>query len=351
MNTSSNIGFGYNVAIEKLAEELAVPQDRFDQAERRYKDLGEFLHRDESKVRDHDPDVYIQGSFALGTPIKPTSKNEDYDLDIVVSFRSLTKAQITQADLRAHLLAELEAYRDARGIKNEVGESRRCCTLIYADGAQFHMDVLPAVPDEANMRAILSTYLADQALAEGAIAITDSDKAETYHVITDDWRTSNPRGFAAWFKSRQIEQLNERRRAILDAQGKVTASVEDVPVFRVRTPLQSSIMILKRHRDEWFAARDKDLKVISVILTTLSTHAYAGEARVSDAIAKILRDMHLAIEERNGVSWIANPTDPSENFADRWEKFPGRRNPSSSGWRLLERILVPFKGSATQILF
>ncbi|WP_407474620.1 nucleotidyltransferase [Sulfitobacter sp. PM12] len=325
MNTSSNIGFGYNVAIEKLAEELAVPQDRFDQAERRYKDLGEFLHRDESKVRDHDPDVYIQGSFALGTPIKPTSKNEDYDLDIVVSFRSLTKAQITQADLRAHLLAELEAYRDARGIKNEVGESRRCCTLIYADGAQFHMDVLPAVPDEANMRAILSTYLADQALAEGAIAITDSDKAETYHVITDDWRTSNPRGFAAWFKSRQIEQLNERRRAILDAQGKVTASVEDVPVFRVRTPLQSSIMILKRHRDEWFAARDKDLKVISVILTTLSTHAYAGEARVSDAIAKILRDMHLAIEERNGVSWIANPTDPSENFADRWEKFPGRR--------------------------
>ncbi|MFC6763068.1 nucleotidyltransferase [Sulfitobacter porphyrae] len=142
MNTSSNIGFGYNVAIEKLAEELAVPQDRFDQAERRYKDLGEFLHRDESKVRDYDPDVYIQGSFALGTPIKPTSKNEDYDLDIVVSFRSLTKAQITQADLRAHLLAELEAYRDARGIKNEVGESRRCCTLIYAEGAQFHMDVL-----------------------------------------------------------------------------------------------------------------------------------------------------------------------------------------------------------------
>ena len=35
--------------------------------------------------------------------------------------------------------------------------------------------------------------------------------------------------------------------------------------------------------------------------------------------------MHLAIEERNGVSWIANPTDPSENFADRWEKFPKRR--------------------------
>lgn len=325
MNAVAGIGYGYNVAIEKLAEELAVPQDRFDQAERRYKDLGDFLHRDGSKVRVYDPDVYVQGSFALGTPIKPTSKDEDYDLDIVVSFRSLTKAQISQAGLRTLLQAELEAYRDARGIKNEVGESRRCCTLTYAEGAQFHMDVLPAVPNEANMRAVLSSYLADQALAEGAIAITDSDKTSTYRVITDDWPRSNPRGFAAWFKSRQIEQLNERRRAFLDAQGKVTASVEEVPVFRVRTPLQSAIMILKRHRDEWFAERDPGLKVISVILTTLSSHAYAGEARVSDAIAKILKDMHLAIKERNGVSWIANPTDPSENFADRWEKFPERQ--------------------------
>lgn len=322
---NSSIGYGYNVAIEKLAEELAVPQDRFDQAERRYKDLGEFLHREESKVRDYDPDVYIQGSFALGTPIKPSSTDEDYDLDIVVSFRSLTKADISQADLRALLRTELQAYRKARGIQNEVGDSRRCCTLLYADGAQFHMDVLPAVPNEANMRVVLSGYLADQALADGAIAITDSDENESYSVITNHWPRSNPRGFASWFKSRQLVQLNERRRAFLDAQGKVTASVEDVPVFRVRTPLQSAIMILKRHRDEWFADHDPDLKVISVILTTLSTHAYTGEARVADAIGKILRDMPLQIKDRQGVSWIANPTDPSENFADRWKTYPKRR--------------------------
>jgi hypothetical protein len=325
MNTHSDVGYGYNIAIEKLAEEMAVSQDRFDQAESRYKDLGEFLHRTESKVRDFDPDVYVQGSFALGTPIKPASSGEDYDLDIVVAFRSLTKRSITQADLRGLLKDELIAYRKARGINNEVGESRRCCTLVYADGAQFHMDVLPAVPNEVNMRALLSSYMADEALADGAIAITDSDETATYNVITDDWPRSNPRGFASWFKSRQIKQLNERRRAFLDAQGKVTASVEDVPVFRVRTPLQSSIMILKRHRDEWFADKDPDLKAISIILTTLSSHAYSGENRVSDAIAKILRDMHLAIEERGGVSWIPNPTNPSENFADRWETHPERR--------------------------
>lgn len=323
--TIAGIGYGYNVAVEKLAEELAVPQDRFDQAERRYKDLGEFLHRDESKVREFDPEVYIQGSFALGTPIKPASTDEDYDLDIVVTFQALTKQHLCQADLRRLLKDELKAYRKARGIQNAVGESRRCCTLVYADGAQFHMDVLPAVPNEANMRAVLSSYSADEALADGAIAITDSEEVAKYNIITDDWPGSNPRGFAAWFKSRQLKQLNERRRAFLDERGKVTASVEDVPVFRVRTPLQSAIMILKRHRDEWFAEKEEpDLKVISIILTTLSTHAYAGEARVSDAIAKILRDMHLEIENRHGVYWISNPTDPSENFADRWETHPER---------------------------
>lgn len=326
MSSETDIGYGYNLAIDQLAEELAVPQDRFDQAERRYKDLGEFLHRDESKVNIFDPEVYIQGSFALGTPIKPVSSDEDYDLDIVVVFRSLSKAQISQFDLRALLREELEAYRKARRIQHNVEESRRCCTLEYADGAQFHMDVLPAVHNEVDMRIVLSECLADEALAEGAIAITDNEMIATYNRINDDWPRSNPRGYASWFKASQIVQLNEQRRALLDSQGKVTANVEEVPVFRVRTPLQSAIMVLKRHRDEWFAEDDSKLKVISVILTTLSTHAYEGENRVSDAISKILRDMHLPIKEVNGVTWIENPTDPTENFADRWEEFPERRD-------------------------
>jgi hypothetical protein len=32
--------------------------------------------------------------------------------------------------------------------------------------------------------------------------------------------------------------------------------------------------------------------------------------------------MHVHIKERNGVTWIENPTDPEENFADRWANNP-----------------------------
>ena len=31
------------------------------------------------------------------------------------------------------------------------------------------------------------------------------------------------------------------------------------------------------------------------------------------------------MEERNGVTWIANPTNHSENFADRWKELPERK--------------------------
>ncbi|SDJ35120.1 hypothetical protein [Salipiger marinus] len=56
--------------LEDLVEELQVPPGRYEQAERSYKSLGEWLHRPESTVRESDPDVYVQGSFRLGTAIK-----------------------------------------------------------------------------------------------------------------------------------------------------------------------------------------------------------------------------------------------------------------------------------------
>ncbi len=56
-----------------MVEELQVPPSRYEQAERSYKSLAEWLHRRESTVRNDSPEVYVQGSFRLGTAIKPTT--------------------------------------------------------------------------------------------------------------------------------------------------------------------------------------------------------------------------------------------------------------------------------------
>jgi hypothetical protein len=100
----------------------------------------------------------------------------------------------------------------------------------------------------------------------------------------------------------------------------VYASVDDVPDYKVKTPLQRAIQLLKRHRDTMFEGDDD--KPISIIITTLSAHAYNGEQTIGQALRSILKNMHMFIEERGGVKWVANPVNPLENFADKWSEAP-----------------------------
>ncbi len=57
--------------LQDLADELAVPYSRYEAAERSYKSLGEWLDREASSVRQYEPQVYVQGSFRLGTKRTP----------------------------------------------------------------------------------------------------------------------------------------------------------------------------------------------------------------------------------------------------------------------------------------
>jgi hypothetical protein len=307
-----------------LAKALEIPSARYEQAEKSYKSLGDWLHRDASSVRDHDPDIFVQGSFRLGTVIRPISDDEEYDVDCACSLTSLSKSDLSQHDLKDMLGEEIKLYRDSKGIKKPVHEGRRCWRLEYADGAQFHMDIVPCIPNAEDQRLLLEARSLDATYADTAIAITDNEVA-AYDVITDDWPRSNPRGYAEWFKSRMGDVFLRRRQQILEevrAEG-VTASVEDIPTYRVRTPLQSAIMILKRHRDTMFADDPTD-KPISIIISSLAAHAYQGEETIGYALLSILNRMEDAIEHDGKKYVIKNPTDALENFADKWEEHPER---------------------------
>lgn len=96
--------------LQDLADELEVPDSRYEQAERSYKSLGDWLHRDQSTVRAFGPQVYVQGSFRLGTAIKPANDAEEYDIDAVCEFRHLNKMSCTQEQLKAWLGVEVETY-------------------------------------------------------------------------------------------------------------------------------------------------------------------------------------------------------------------------------------------------
>lgn len=308
-----------NEVLKSILEKIELPNSAYEKAEKRYQDIGEWLHRPESSCAEYDPRVFSQGSFRLGTAIRPDS-DEEYDLDMGCNLQQgLSKSQITQKQLKTHIGYELELYRKARGIREELAEKKRCWRLEYADGLSFHMDIVPCIPESDGDKGILKKRMVensrlDEALAQNvsllAVSITDNTDP-SYKVTTDDWRTSNPEGYARWFETR----MKTAQSIINEREMSFKASIDSLPYYQWKTPLQQAIQLLKRHRDTMFKDNE-ECKPISVIITTLAAKAYNGETDLASALANILARMGDYI---NGAApLVHNPVNPVEDFADKW---------------------------------
>jgi hypothetical protein len=316
--------------LNDLAEVLDVPRRAYEAADRSYKSVSSWLQRRESRFATCDLQVYTQGSFRLGTANRPLNDEDDYDLDIVCEFQ-LDKSSQSQKALLDDLGHELKLYAESKSME-EPDRWRRCWTLNYADDAQFHMDVLPCLPDEADQRTIRAAAALSLEFVEKSVAIADSQHPN-YERLSRDWPVSNPNGYADWFRQRMHVVFDERRRTLMLKEAR--ADVAEIPEFRVKTPLQAAIQILKRHRDFTFSA-DPEIRPTSIILTTLAAHAYQQQRSIVEALFSILRDMDRHIEQRNGRYWIANPTNLRENFADSWNETP-RKKEAFDEWLRIAR--------------
>ncbi|MCL4473784.1 MAG: nucleotidyltransferase [Actinobacteria bacterium] len=318
MNTSDSITAKsqLNNLFRGVTEALDIPESRYKQAEERYQAIGKWLGRNESSVAALAPEIYPQGSFRLGTVIKPISDAEEYDIDLVCKL-DLSKEKISQKQLKELVGAEIKSYASANSMGSDPEEGHRCWTLNYSEDAQFHMDVLPAIPDVESWEVIQHGVSALQ--AEKSIAITDNTLSN-YHLLNDEWPRSNPSGYADWFKEQMMSVYDERRVKFAES---THANIEDVPDYKIKTPLQQAVQILKRHRDIMFAD-EPDNKPISIIITTLAAHAYNNERDLVEALINIVNGMSAFIQEKDGISWIPNPVNPHENFADKWRTHQER---------------------------
>lgn len=300
-----------------LAESLDIPDSAFQEAERRYQAVGKWLAEDDSPLAVFSPEICPQGSFRLGTVVKPINDKDEYDIDLVCEL-ALSKDNVTQRQLKQMIGSRLKANKTYERMLDPE-EGRRCWTLLYADGLQFHMDILPAIPDDDGFKQRLRSIGVPAELAEHALAITDMEHPG-YNIRTDDWPRSNPRGYADWFRSRMQTQFDAQR--LLQARI-LEANIEDVPDYRIKTPLQRVIQILKRHRDVMFE-KDQDDKPISIIITTLAALAYDNQADLLDALFAIVESMPAQIQRQGDTLCVLNPVNPLENFADKWREHPQR---------------------------
>lgn len=192
--------------LSALAEELEIPESRYDQAVESYKSLGAWFHRPASTVRNFGPDVFVQGSFRLGTAIRPLNDAEQYDVDSVCELKKLSKSDVTQSQLKDLLGDEIKAYRAAKNMSKPVRPGRRCWTLEYADGAQFHMDIVPALSNAKGQRLLLEARGLDTQWAGTAIAITDNE-TWNYSILSEDWLAQDGFWYAAWKAKSQLRSL------------------------------------------------------------------------------------------------------------------------------------------------
>lgn len=307
--------------LDELGKQLDISESEFKAAVRSYEAVGDWLSKEASPLYEYSPRILPQGSFMLGTMIKPINEEDDIDIDLVCKLEGKPE-KWTQEDLKEAVGSRLKDNDTYEKMIKEKDGGRRCWTLEYAEDSNYHMDVLPSVSDD-NFTIYLNesfNYYEDLDADKLAIRITDKEE-DNYEIETnsDEWMKSNPFGYAKWFFQKAIYSSTKTF--------SLNESVDPVREYeKEKLPLQRVVQLLKRHRDIMFSDEKYDIenKPISIIITTLASRAYDKSENIIDAYSNIVEKMGSFIEDKYNdetgkyEKWVVNPVNSEENFADKW---------------------------------
>ena len=319
----------FSEILEELGKSLDISETQFNIAVSSYQAVGEQLSKVGGILAPYRPEILPQGSFMLGTMVKPINEDDYLDIDLVCNLIGKNRGW-TQKDLKKNVgdqLKQNELYKS----KVKLKDGRRCWTLYYRETSdnpndKYHLDILPSIVD-SNYRLMFTESLKSSSslgeVGKLAIRITDKERDDfPYETDHTNWLKSNPFGYAKWFFNRA--EVSSTRKIML------TEAIKPVPKFQEnKLPLQRVVQILKRHRDMMFNGDEN--KPISIIITTLAARAYNKEENVLDALINVVQRMPDFIddwyskEEGKWIKRIANPVNEEENFADKWVKYPQRQ--------------------------
>ena len=169
--------------LAQIAQYLDISPSDYKRAQERFNAVRNWL-ADGEYISGTSPDIYLQGSFRLGTVVRPYRGDEDGDFDIdQVCELSIPRTNRNPELLKRDIGDRLKDNADYQRMLDD--EGKRCWTLEYAseDGRPgFHLDILPSLPSEKGNQF--------------QIDITDKQN-DTYL-----WSPSNPKGYYYWFKSK-----------------------------------------------------------------------------------------------------------------------------------------------------
>lgn len=275
------------------AEDLDIPHDREQQARAYYEAVGSWLVEYGEQYGQAPWTVQVQGSFSIGTVVRPIHKVDEYDIDLVCR-RDIKKASTSQKELKQTTGNALRAFvveaEGQNGFPKLDDEGRRCWTLLYPG---FHIDSLPAIPDE------------EATIGNTGLEITDRTETQ--------WQKTNPAAYTSWFRDRMAEEFITARKALASVR---SVGVEEIPEWEVRTMLQRIVQSLKRHRDVFYE-KDLSLRPPSILVTTLAALAYQPNVDFYRALYDTVKRMPDHIDHSAHAISVSNPVCNGEDFGER----------------------------------
>ena len=239
-----------------LRDEVNLNPSRLDRLETAVGGVNDYLKNNLPGYQK----VEKQGSYALGTLIKPVDDNDEYDADIQIVMNPNSKWEpkdyIHQVN---RTLSGNKTYADKLRLKT------RCVTVDYA--GDFHLDVVPRVTIEGKH------YVCNR--------------------IDNRWEPTDGNGFRDWF--------NDKNR--------LTGG-----------NLKRVVRLLKHLRDHKNSFRAKSILLTTLAGNTIKTtdEGTEGVSTVADTLETVLSRMNDYLQRHPNMPEIKNPVLQSENFNRHW---------------------------------
>lgn len=246
-----------------LHRRITPTQEQRDQQAERWNDLCDYLKGDLGEKTDFPIGSWLQGSYKMGTQVRPVSKSEEFDIDLGIyfSWRGSPEDNFGAKYLKSLVQKNLEAYAKeaGEGVFVDAIPKKRCSRIHYPGG--FHIDV--------------PTYHIDPERDARSLATED-----------DVWEDSDPKKLYIWFRNNFTEEAD--------------------------TQLQRIIRYLKMY----FALGLKENIPSSILITVLATEAYSAlsAAELSGDDTALRHVAGKMAERMQTDTEVLNPINAEENL-------------------------------------
>ena len=241
-----------------LKDEVNLNQSRLDRLETSVGAVNDYLKDNLTGYQKMER----QGSYALGTLIKPVDDNDEYDADIQIVMNPNPKWEAKDYVLEINrTLAKNKTYAHKLRLRT------RCVTIDYA--GDFHLDVVPRV--------------------------TKGGKHYVCNRIDNKFEETDGNGYREWF----------------NGKNGITGG-----------NLKKVVKLLKYLRDHKnsFTAKSILLTTLAGYMIRESDKGTAAVSTVADTLETVLSRMNDYLLQHPNMPTIKNPVLPTEDFNRHWDQ-------------------------------